>query len=149
MEYKDVQLEHVQSYPYLGVEISANGSFKPAAKCMSTKAQKAIFKLKSLLAGACYRPTLCIRLFDQLIKPICVYGSEIWGIDEVKVDSPLKFARSSESFTAEKLNLSFSKFSLGVHKKAQNSAVRGELGRMPLGADIAANILCIILTLKC
>ena len=37
--------------------------------------------------------------------------------------------------------MSYSKFIWGVHKKAQNSAVRAELGRPPLGMDIVANIL--------
>ena len=32
--------------------------------------------------------------------------------------------------------MSFTKFTLGVHKKAHNSAVCGELGRLPLGVDI-------------
>jgi len=40
----------------------------------------------------------------------------------------------------EKVNLSFAKFVLGVHKKAQNTAVRGELGRLPLGIDIICAI---------
>ncbi len=35
----------------------------------------------------------------------------------------------------EKLNLSFCRYVLGVHRTAQSSAVRGELGRFPLGID--------------
>ncbi len=46
-----------------------------------------------------------------------------------------------EKLACEKVNLSFSKFILGVHKKAQTSAVRGDLGRFPLGIDVAANII--------
>ena len=46
-----------------------------------------------------------------------------------------------DSFTSEKPILSFSKFILGVHKKAQNTAVRSELGRFPLGIDIITNII--------
>ncbi len=40
----------------------------------------------------------------------------------------------------EKLNLSFCRYVLGVHRMAQSSAVRGELGRFPLGIDIVGNI---------
>ena len=49
---------------------------------------------------------------------------------------------SLDKFVCGKLNMSFSKFVLAsVHKKAQNTAVRGELARLPLGSDIIANIL--------
>jgi len=84
-----------------------------------------------------------MNLFDQLIKPIALYGSEIWGPDVIKgLDGDdTKYCRSLESFACEKLNLSFARFVLGVHKKAQNSAIYGELGRYPLGIDITANIL--------
>ena len=46
-----------------------------------------------------------------------------------------------EKLDCEKVNLSFCKSLLGVHRKAQNTAVRGELGRTVLGVDIAANVL--------
>ena len=36
---------------------------------------------------------------------------------------------------AEKVNLNFCKFILGVHRKTQNSAVRGELGRYPIALE--------------
>ena len=120
-------IENVDSYSYLGIEISSNGSFKPAEKCLFEKAQKATFKLKGLLSQTSLKPFVCLRLFDQLIKPICMYGSEIWGIDCIKCDSSSKFNESLEKFLCEKLNMSFSKYTLGVHKKAQNTAVRGEL----------------------
>ena len=141
MKYNDIELEQVQSYSYLGIELSSNGSFKAAEKCMSSKAQKALFKLKTLLTDSSLKPSTCLKLFDQLIKPICLYGSEIWGIDEFRFNNICRFNKTLELFLSEKLNLSFSKYTLGVHKKAQNSAVRGELGRLPLGVDIAANIL--------
>jgi len=82
-----------------------------------------------------------LKLFDQLIKPIALYGSEIWGPDTLKFSAEdcNKFSESLHKFKSEKLNLSFARFILGVHKKSQNSAVRGELGRAPLGIDIAAN----------
>ena len=87
-------------------------------------------------------------MFSQLIKPICLYGSEIWGIDEIKWKDTNTFVKSAETLAAEKLQLSFSKFALGVHKKAQNSAVRGELGCFPLGLDIVANTLLYYFNVK-
>ena len=67
--------------------------------------------------------------------------SEILGIDKLKYNSTFKFNESNESFACEKINLSFSTFVLGVHKKAQDTAVSGELGRYPIAFDIIANII--------
>ena len=61
----------------LGIEITANGSFKLAEQMMYEKAQKAFLKLKSVLQAATLTPQLSVKLFDQLLKPICTYGSEI------------------------------------------------------------------------
>ncbi len=41
----------------------------------------------------------------------------------------------------EKANLSMCRHALIVLKKAQSTAVRGELGLYPLGIDVATNIL--------
>ena len=60
-----------------------------------------------------------------------------------------KYETSIEQFLSEKLNLSFCKYVLGVHKKSQNSAVRGELGRFPIGVNIDANILLYYHNLQC
>ena len=141
IKYNGTELEQVESYSYLGIDTSHGGSFKTAEKSISLKAQKALFKLKSLLTESSLKPSTCVKMFEQLIQPICLYGSEIWSIDDVKCNSIIAFMKSLELFSAEKLNLSFSKFSLGVHKKAQNSAVRGELGRYPLGIEIVTNLL--------
>ena len=112
------------------------------------KARKASFKLRSLLYNSTLKPQLCLQLFDQLIKPICLYGSEIWGPHTIKTSTVSKFCESLAKPESEKLNISFSKFILGVHKKSQNSAVRGELGRLPFGIDIAANIIAYHNSLK-
>ena len=144
--FGEESLEHVKSYSYLGIELSQTGSFKLAQKGMTDKAMKALFKLKGLLHDSNLKPSVCLKLFDQLIKPICLYGCEIWGPDYLKAIIPSqetsgKFEESLEKFMCEKLNISFSKFVLGVHKKDSNSAVRGELGTFPLGIDIVATVL--------
>ena len=135
------RLEQVQSYPYLGVELSWNGTFRTAEKTMTSKAQKAMFKLRTLLYGSDIKPSISLKLFDQLVKPVCLYGSEIWIMDAIKFDDDEMLAKSLESILSEKVNISFSKFILSVHGKAQNTAVRGELGRLPLGIDAVANAI--------
>lgn len=114
-----------------------------AQKAINDKATRASFKLRSLLQNSQLNLSTCLKLFDQLIKPICLYGSEIWGVNFIKTSDSNKttLSTSFDKLRCEKLNLSFCKTILGVHRKAQNSAVRGELGRSPLGIDIYSNIL--------
>ena len=141
IECNNCKLEQVERYTYLGFELTSNFSYKVMESSLMEKARKATFKLRSLLYDSYLKPKLCLQLFDQLIKPICLYGSEIWGQNVIKTSNSSNFNESLAKFESEKLNISFAKFILGVHKKAQNSAVRGELGRLPLGIDIVANIL--------
>jgi len=54
------------------------------------KAMKALFKLKHLFYGSNLNPNVCLHLFDQLIKPICLYGAEIWGPAELHAPPSLE-----------------------------------------------------------
>ena len=110
-------------------------------KCLSNKAMRAFFKLKRLMFGAGITPSTSLKLFDQLIKPICLYGSEIWGTELLKPKDLTKLLSSLDTAECEKLNKSLCRFILGVHKKSQVNAIRGELGRYPIALDIIANIL--------
>ena len=66
---------------------------------------------------------LTIKLFDALISPILMYGSEIWGIDcKGKLDI------DPEELVQNK----FLKWLLGVNKYCNNNACRAETGRFPL-----------------
>jgi hypothetical protein len=86
----DKIIEEVKSYPYLGIEISNNGNFTMAQKSLNSKALRALFKLKRLIYGTNLKPSVCLKLFDQLIKPICLYGSEIWGPTNLHVAESLE-----------------------------------------------------------
>ena len=121
--------------------MSNSGSFQPAQKALADKAMRALFKLKGLLHSSNIKPSVSMKLFEQLIQPICLYGSELWGAYSLKTVEHHKFIESMEKLACEKLNMSFCRFLLGVHKKAQQSAIRGELGRAPLAVDIIANMM--------
>ena len=79
------KLECVDSYTYLGFEISNSCSLRQAEKSLYDKAQRAMFKLKSLLYGTGIKPPISLKMFDQLIKPICLYGSELWGLEILNI----------------------------------------------------------------
>ena len=57
--------------------IVSYGSFTNAERNMTAKASKALFKRRSLLNDTHISPTIALTLFDQLIKPIALYGSEL------------------------------------------------------------------------
>ncbi len=97
---------------------------------------RALFKLKALVGYSNRNPTVAIKLFEQLIKPIALYGSEIWGLDCLKVRHRDKFVSSLDMPLCEKLNLSMCRHTLGVHKKSHVNAVRAELGTSALGINI-------------
>ena len=85
---------------------------------------------------------MALHLFDHTIKPILTYGNEIWG------SCTRKFHNSTRSIDtiykdlhAEKLHLKFCKHILGIHSKASNMAVLGELGRLLPYNDICENII--------
>jgi hypothetical protein len=138
------QVECVKAYKYLGVVFSASGSMSTARQNIHDRARKALFKLNSCTRDSAVSPALALKLFDQLIKPICLYGAEIWGTEDLSANKFKKengFEKAYYPLPIEKVHTSFCKYTLGVTKKATNSAVMGELGRFPLGMDVIAAIL--------
>ena len=131
-------LEYTDKYKYLGIQISSDGAMKSAQINIKHRALKAIYKLRSTLLNCDINPRLCLKLFDQIIKPVTLYGSEIWA--------NVPFSRKPynhntiwqyvDSLPIESLHIKFCKYTLGVNVKATNIAVMGELGRYPLGIDI-------------
>ena len=61
---------------------------------------------------------LQIKLFDSLVLPILLYGSEIWGYE------------NHENF--EKLQRKFCKLILNVSNKSSTNIVFGDLDRYPV-----------------
>ena len=74
--YRNCDLEITQSYTYLGILFSSCGNFNAACNAILDKSMKAFFKLKQLD----YRNNvkLTLQLFDSLVLPVLMYGSEIW-----------------------------------------------------------------------
>jgi hypothetical protein len=137
-------IECVQEYKYLGILFSASGSLTPARHNMHDRALKAVFKLKSCTQDSNLPPALALKLFDQVIKPVCLYGSEIWGIEDLASSKYSRINGFDSLFYClpiETIQLSFCKHILGVSKKTTNAAVMGELGRFPLGIDVVSNVI--------
>ena len=100
------------------------GNFSLAREELKKVGLKALYKLRKEM-GDNFRENimLTIKLFDALISPILLYGSEIWGVDcndQIEKDS------------AELVQIKFLKWLLGVNKYHSNIACRAETGRFPM-----------------
>ena len=81
-----------------------------------------------------------LHLFDHTVKPLILYGSEIWRTintlsANVKKDG-FSIFDAFGNMPCEKLHINFLKYVLGVHRKITNFAVMGELGRYPIIIDV-------------
>ena len=67
-----------------------------------------------------------VKILNLIIKPIILYGSEIWG--------PLtnQTFPQWEQHPVEALHAELCKIILGVHRHTANNACRAELGQFPL-----------------
>lgn len=123
-------LETVKSYCYLGIVFNYTGNLNLCKSMLKEKGRKAWFKIKKTfsLDNSC-----CVleKLFDTLVVPILLYGSEVWGIsNNYKDSSPY-----------ESLHLKFMKEILGVNCKTSNIACLAETNRVPLHLKVQTNII--------
>lgn len=139
--YNNTEIECVKTYTYLGVNISSDGKFIDAKTRLYKKGLKAYFKLQQTLANTTTSIKTQMHIFDHTIKPILLYGSEIWG--SFSLTKKLKqqgfeslteiyLKERNDFFPQENICMKFYKYALGVSKQSTNIAVRGELGRYPL-----------------
>jgi hypothetical protein len=128
-------IDCVQSYKYLGVQFSASGLFTLAQEESYKKGLKAYFMLtkitQNLTSGSTY-----FHLFDSTVKPVLLYGAEVWGLN----NPPSRQRKNKEfvleqHFTSQKiedLNIKMCRHFLGLHKRSTKLAIYGETGRLPL-----------------
>jgi hypothetical protein len=108
-------LEIVDSYSYLGLIFKYNGNFNETRKKLARQAQISLFSIyKSIY--------LQLKLFDAMVEPILLYGSEIWDYENIKI--------------IEQVHLQFCKRILKVRTTTPNFMVYGELGRFPLEIEV-------------
>ena len=116
--YNGENLEIVESFSYLGMKFHYTGNLEPGVKALSDQALRATNCLLSLFKRVSLDLKTKISLFDSLVTPILLYGSEVWGV---------------QGFDCiDKVHIKFLKMLLGVRPQTPNYAVYGELGRFPL-----------------
>ena len=109
-------------------------------------------KLKSLISGTGIKKSLAIKMFDQLVKPILTYASEIWAAEDLMKASlpnnPDTIEDMYHKLPQEKLNLHFCKYILGVSSKSTNIAVMAEVGRYPIGISVIIQMIKFYIRIK-
>ena len=144
--FNDTCLENVKNYRYLGVYFSASGIFNYAQDDIFKKSFKATFKLTKTIISGEQSINTSLHLYDHMIKPIVVYGSEIWGVFKTnsaacKKDSLFSLENIYKNNIADKSQINYLKYILGVNKHSSNLAVLSETGRFPMYFSIILSIV--------
>ena len=74
-------IDVVDDYVYLGTTFNYNGTFHKAKAKQALQAKKATFSLIRRTKQLNLTFEVSIELFERLIIPILLYGSEIWGYE--------------------------------------------------------------------
>ena len=123
-------LENVKEFRYLGITINGAGSFQPAMRDLGDKADRAIFSLNSRYKLNKLPLNVAFKLFDTMIMPILLYGSEVWGA--LHEYNPTKNSDEWGKLKIETVQTQFIKRLIDVNKSTTNIMVHGETGRYPL-----------------
>lgn len=126
------RIDIVKSYTYLGIDVTNTGNFQLACKSLYQKSLRALFSLYAAISPKSDVPNskLLLKLFDCLIKPILLYGAEIWGPHVAQPGNVItKFVNK------------FYRTLLGVPNHASTAGVHLELGRHPIAVNIYTTML--------
>ena len=126
--YRNIPLEVVNSYVYLGVNVTTKLSFVSSTNSLVTKSKKALYQIMySLKSINCHDFDVFIKLFDAKVKPILLYASEVWGMKDI--------------IEVERVHLLALKRFLNVSKHCSNAVVYGETKRYPLSISCKLRVL--------
>ena len=82
--FGDEVIDVVYDYVYLGTTFNYNGKFNKAKAKQCVQAKKATFLLLRKRLNFNLPYDIMIDLYEKLIIPILLYGSEIWGYEDSK-----------------------------------------------------------------
>ena len=94
---------------------------------MAEQANKVLFSLLKKSRSLALSFDIQIDLFNKMIKPILLYGSEIWGTGNIDI--------------LERVQLKFFKLIFNLKNSTPSYMIYGELGITPLYVDIQKRII--------
>ena len=77
-------IEIVSEYKYLGIIMSRNGSYVKSLKHTAEQATRAMYGLFSKIRHLPLPADVIVDLYEKTIKPILLYGCEIWGFGKIR-----------------------------------------------------------------
>ena len=116
--FNGIPIEVVFEFKYLGVVFGYNNSFSQAQKQLYDSASRAMFSLLRKCRNLVLPLEVKIELFDKMVAPILLYGSEVWC---PKMNN-----------LASKLQLRYYKMILNLRTSTPTCMVYGEIGQMPM-----------------
>ena len=125
--YNGEILENVDEFKYLGVIFTRNGKFAKCKKRLYDQASKAMFKLLQTAREQDLPLNVTLELFDKMISPILLYGSEVWGFENISL--------------IEKLQLKFIRYLFRLNKGTMSALVYGETGKYPLEISVKVRMI--------
>ena len=75
---QDKQLEVVDKFSYLGIIFKYNGTFFDTKKKLVDQVQRSLHFIYKTIRNERIPVDLQLKLFDSMIEPILLYGSEDW-----------------------------------------------------------------------
>ena len=111
-------VEIVKEFKYLGIQFTQNGRFVQNTKKLADIACKSMHLLRRRIVNLNLPIDCQLKLFDQTVVPILLYGCEIFGFENI--------------YAIEKIHLQFLKSIFKLKKSTPNVMVYGEFGRYPL-----------------
>ena len=75
----DRDIVMVSRYCYLGIIISSTGKFRQATDSLYRKGLGAYFSLRSTIDRRFVDASCLNKLFNTLVKPILLYGCQVWA----------------------------------------------------------------------
>ena len=130
--YMNQRVEVVPEYTYLGVTFSGSGSWANHISQARSKADRACIALLKFVFKFRFLPvSFFIKIYDSMVTPVLMYGSEIWGGN---------FLSEKSASAIECTSLKFYKSVLGIPKSAPSSGVLLEFDRLRMKDQLAINI---------
>ena len=134
-----VKIGDSKVYKYLGIQFTSSGKFGPAKNDLLQRGYKAMYKLTSMFKNVQPNFHTNMHLFDHVVNPVLMYGSEIWG-DSLFVKNDNMY-NALKNDIIEKCHLKFCRFVIGVGKKAPNLGIYGDSGRYPITVSSAISFV--------
>ena len=113
-KFGENNVDVVDDYVYLGTKFNFNGKFFKAKTKQVTQAKKASFNLLKRVRELNLSVEVFTELFERLVIPVLLYGSEIWGYEDTQ--------------DIQKMYIQAMKRFLKLNKSTSNCMVMGELG---------------------